>query len=205
MLCRKKCSMFSLAFSLALLQANYVVTLGALRAHWRIAKGETPLAGDYLFFFKNHLLKAIGLSLMITLKLLAWMLPGIALMLLVFLIESIVLVWIGGILVLALAIPAGIRYTLIPYCMVENPELSIREALTTGIGLMEKKKWPLVCLWFSTEGWLMIAVLALNMAIPALRQWFFSVPLTLLSAPLIVYSNVSIVLFFQSLRRRAGK
>ena len=51
-------------------------------------------------------------------------------------------------------------YSMAPYIMVENPELSAKEAMKASKELMKGNKWRLFCLSFSFIGWDILAALS---------------------------------------------
>lgn len=74
-----------------------------------------------------------------------------------------------GILVCLIAIPTlligaiilGLAYSLIPYIIRDNPEMSIRDVLRTSRMMMRGHKWELFVLQLSFIGWYLLAILTL--------------------------------------------
>lgn len=67
---------------------------------------------------------------------------------------------IGSIFFVIPGIIAFYAYSMAPYIMVENPELSVKEAMKKSKELMKGNKWRLFCLSFSFIGWDILAALS---------------------------------------------
>ena len=123
----------------------------------------TVLARLPLFF------KAIGLNLMIFLRLLLWMLPGMALSMfgsVVTLLEPS----IGGLLMLAamavmfvLMIRAMYSYRLATYIMADVPEMGINASIRRSKEVMKGRRMELFGLEFSFLGWRLLLSMGQSM------------------------------------------
>ena len=104
-------------------------------------------------------LKAIGLNLMIALRILLWMLPGFALSMLgavVMVFEQTigVLVMVAAmILMFVLMIRAMYRYRLATYVMADLPETGVNAAIRRSKEVMKGRKMELFSLELSFLGW----------------------------------------------------
>ena len=68
-----------------------------------------------------------------------------------------ILLW--ALLFIIPGIVAAFRYSMAPYIMAENPDLSATEAIERSKQLMAGNKWRLFCLDFSFIGWWLLAAL----------------------------------------------
>ena len=68
-----------------------------------------------------------------------------------------ILLW--ALLFIIPGIVAGFRYSMAPYILAENPDLSATEAIEQSKQLMAGNKWRLFCLDFSFIGWWLLAAL----------------------------------------------
>lgn len=73
---------------------------------------------------------------------------------------QIIYITIGSICLVIPGIIAFYAYSMAPYIMVENPELSAKEAMKASKELMKGNKWRLFCLSFSFIGWDILAALS---------------------------------------------
>ena len=96
----------------------------------------------------RYCLKGWCLELLIGLKALLWMLPGLVLVItgaeLQSYGESAIANWVvlaGLVLMLSLFIPAILRYSLAHYLMADEPDRGIRECITLSKELMKGRKW----------------------------------------------------------------
>ena len=64
---------------------------------------------------------------------------------------------IGSILFVIPGVMAFYAYSMAPYIMVENPEMTAKQALKASKAMMKGNKWKLFCLSFSFIGWDILA------------------------------------------------
>lgn len=57
---------------------------------------------------------------------------------------------------------AAYRYSMAPYIMADNPDISIRDAVRQSKQMMHGNKWRLFCLHFSFAGWILLGILTLG-------------------------------------------
>ena len=67
---------------------------------------------------------------------------------------------IGSILFVIPGVMAFYAYSMAPYIMVENPEMTAMQALKASKEMMKGNKWRLFCLSFSFIGWDILAALS---------------------------------------------
>ena len=160
--------------------------------------------------------KAIGLQLLIILKVLAWMLPGIAAAGL-----SLVPLFQAGndqekllsalqtsnamtlpvlLLMIVPGVIAALRYALSEYILADEPDTRIRECVRTSKKLMQDQKKSLFFLMFSFLLWYLAQMLVASM-LSGLGSDIFSLMFQMLSGlALNVYMCGSVAAFFLQLR-----
>ena len=72
---------------------------------------------------------------------------------------QIVYITVASIFFIIPGIIAFYAYCLAPYIMVENPEMSAKQAMKASKAMMKGNKWRLFCLSFSFIGWDILAAL----------------------------------------------
>ena len=73
-----------------------------------------------------------------------------------------VIISIGSLLLAFPGLIAFYAYSKAPYIMVENPEMSAKQAMKASRAMMKGNKWNLFCLTFSFIGWDLLATLTLG-------------------------------------------
>lgn len=112
------------------------VQYGFVIAHLRSSRQDLPAeVGDLFIGFKNFW-KVLGALLLVG-----------------------VIVVCGCILFIVPGIIMGLAYTLVPYILHDNPELSITETLAKSREMMKGHKWELFLLMLSFIGWLLLGIL----------------------------------------------
>lgn len=136
-------SLVSLATSL--LQA--ALMLGAYNAMLALCRGEQAISLNAVFSRMPYFAKSVGLSLLVVLKLVLWMLPGIFAIAIGPGMGSFDLaasVQIGGImLICALIIPAALRYAMASYILADKPETRVFDCVKQSKAMMKGRKWQL--------------------------------------------------------------
>lgn len=142
------------------------LTLGMLNYFFKLLRSEEDALIGTVFSRKDCFFKAIGLNLMIFLRILLWMLPGWALSLLgavimVFEANIGVLVMIAAMgVMLAGMIRAMYRYRLSSYVLADAPETGINAAIRRSKEIMKGRKMELFSLEVSFVGWHLAVSLA---------------------------------------------
>ena len=127
---------FLAAAGVALFIIGGAVELGYNRFNVKLYDaGAKPNIAD-LFSQFSIFGKALGLRVLIALKIFAW-----------------------SLLLIVPGIIAFYQYAMAPYLMAENPSLGVTEAIDQSKKLMDGHKWRLFCLGFSFIGWLLLACL----------------------------------------------
>lgn len=68
---------------------------------------------------------------------------------------------------LLLIIPGIIKslsYSMVPFVLKDNPELSFNAAIERSMAMMEGHKWELFCLWLTFIGWVLLGIITFGIA-----------------------------------------
>lgn len=119
-----------------------------------------------VFCRKNCFLRAIGLTLLVAIKIILWALPGYAFYgifaTLAIYFESTFLLYLSifGLLAgVVLAIRAALHYSFATTVMADRPQLKIRDCIRESISIMRLRKMQLFLLNLSFFGWYLLATL----------------------------------------------
>ena len=127
---------FGVLAAVALLFVGAAMELGYDCYHVAYYKSAAAPSLSTLFSRFSMFWRAVGLRLLMLLKILLWTL--------LFVVPGIV---------------AAYRYALAPYLMADHPELSASEAIARSKQLMDGHKGRLFCLHLSFIGWILLSVL----------------------------------------------
>lgn len=100
----------------------------------------------------------------------------------IFLVQLFTILW-----TLLLIIPGIIKafsYALTPYIIMDEPELTARQAITRSCEIMQGRRWKLFCLYLSFIGWGILSLLTFGIGF----LW------------LVPYMNASIAAFYEDAR-----
>lgn len=148
-----------------------VLNLGLINAYLHALRKEefTPAIA---LSRMSSILRVLGLYLLIGLKLLAWMLPGIAAsiggVLMMFFSNAdmgLLLILAGLIACCVMGIMATYRYAMSIYFMADDPTMPIRECIRRSKEVMKKRKMELFSLEISFIGWYVLLRLAQDLLI----------------------------------------
>ena len=183
--------------------------------HWildRLRGAEEPVST--VFSRLRIFLKSIGLRLFISLKVLLWMLPGIAVSLLSVLpllnadpgsVESAVtgsvwLIWIGMILMLVLGVMAYLYYAAADFILADEPEERVTACARRSKALMKGRRGALLSLVFSFLLWYLLVLFVSSFA-AGIAGSVFSLMLQMLGTLWIsVYLLAAEGVFYEALR-----
>ena len=76
---------------------------------------------------------------------------------------QLVYITVGSILFVIPGIMAFYAYCMAPYIMVENPQLTAKQAMKKSKEMMKGNKWKLFCLTFSFIGWDILAAISFGL------------------------------------------
>lgn len=191
---------------LMVLLLSPVLTLGLINALLHALRKQEFTVAISLSRVR-YILKALGLEVMVALKVFAWMLPGMSLVFLsVLLPETLMLLMMiaGSILMLVLGIMAVYRYAMAMFVLADQPETGVFACLRRSCEIMQRRKMELFSLEISFIGWYLLLSLA--------RMLFFSfgqvIGMTLsmfASLFLTVYTNCAQAAFYQAYSAAPGE
>lgn len=173
-----------------------VLLLGQYNAMLRALRGQEISALTALSR-TNDFFRALGLSLLQTLLIVLWMLPGLLVMWLGAFVPvaglNTLLMSAGMALMIALGLRTRYRYGLAFLFMADTPFMSPIDALRSSKRVMRGRKLQLFMLDFSFLGWLMLAMLLSGMFAGAL-----GLMIQLLSTLLVqVYMDTARTCFYE--------
>lgn len=138
---------FNLVYALISALLLIGLTLGVKAQYLGTVRGGFPRIRG-VFGRMRVCLKGLGLNVLIKLKLLAWAIPGLTIMLWGgdmaangFIGASGFLMLFGMGLMLGLVIPAWLRYALVTHCLADDPKRGVRECVALSKRLMKGRKW----------------------------------------------------------------
>lgn len=68
----------------------------------------------------------------------------------------------------------ALNYAMVPYILVENPELSLNDALKLSRNMMYGHRWELVKLYLSFIGWIILSIFTLGIGYLWLNPYIFA-------------------------------
>ena len=99
-----------------------------------------------------------------------------------FLVNLFTFLW--ALLLIIPGIMKAFSYALTPYILLDEPELTARQAITRSCEIMEGRRWKLFCLYLSFIGWGILSLLTFGIGF----LW------------LVPYMNASIAAFYEDAR-----
>ena len=100
----------------------------------------------------------------------------------IFLVQLFTILW--TLLLIIPGIMKAFSYALTPYIIMDEPELTARQAITRSCEIMEGRRWKLFCLYLSFIGWGILSLLTFGIGF----LW------------LVPYMNASIAAFYEDAR-----
>lgn len=100
----------------------------------------------------------------------------------IFLVNLFTFLW--TLLLIIPGIMKAFSYALTPYILLDEPELTARQAITRSCEIMEGRRWKLFCLYLSFIGWGILSILTFGIGI----LW------------LVPYMNASVAAFYEDAR-----
>ncbi|MFE5320748.1 DUF975 family protein [Paenibacillus sp. NPDC056579] len=133
-------TILSLLYSLLIVNA---VTMGVYALYLRAARGQEVSLGMIFEYFSNgRYVKTILFYLLMGIYLFLWTL----------------LLLIPGII-------KSFSYALAPLVLIDDPQLTVNEAITRSRQMMDGYKWKLFCLYLSFIGWLLLSIVTLGIGL----------------------------------------
>ena len=99
-----------------------------------------------------------------------------------FLVNLFTFLW--ALLLIIPGIMKAFSYALTPYILLDEPELTARQAITRSCEIMQGRRWKLFCLYFSFIGWGILSLLTFGIGF----LW------------LVPYMNASVAAFYEDAR-----
>ena len=99
-----------------------------------------------------------------------------------FLVNLFTFLW--ALLLIIPGIMKAFSYALTPYILLDEPELTARQAITRSCEIMQGRRWKLFCLYFSFIGWGILCLLTFGIGF----LW------------LVPYMNASVAAFYEDAR-----
>ena len=141
--------LFNLLYMIVTNLVRTGLRLGRTKELIDTARGGSPAVGG-VFGLMKYCLKAWAVDIWCTLKTLAWMLPGVGVMLLGSFLAGgdtagigNMLMAVGSGLIIGLVIPTLIRYAMSTSILADDPSRGIRECVKRSAGMMKDRKWQL--------------------------------------------------------------
>ena len=100
----------------------------------------------------------------------------------IFLVNLFTFLW--ALLLIIPGIMKAFSYALTPYIVMDEPELTARQAITRSCEIMQGRRWKLFCLYLSFIGWGILCILTFGIGI----LW------------LVPYMNASVAAFYEDAR-----
>lgn len=168
------------------------LNLGLLRSMTDIARSDAKVPVGRVFSRMKYFLKGIGLSIWVGFKTLLWALPGLVI---IFLVTGSILAagdpetmqvteatapllallpLLMFMLILALVLPATLRYYLSTYVLADEPSTGVFECVRKSKAMMKGHKWQLFKLpipyLLKMYGWLFLIAIVLAAVMDIVRQ-----------------------------------
>ena len=143
------------ATTLMVLVAGPVLTLGMINAMLHALRRKEFTVSIALSRM-NCFFRVLGMQLLVILKTLLWMLPGMALMIagMFVPVDLVATVMLGGMVgSIVPGIMASYRYAMAVYVMADTPETPVLSCIRRSKEIMHRRKGELFCLELSFIGW----------------------------------------------------
>lgn len=144
-----------LVLALMVLIASPVLTLGMINALLHALRKQefTPVIA---LSRMKYILKALGLELLVAIKVFLWTLPGALLMVAALFMPQTLMTLtliVGFAVMLVLGIMAGYRYAMAVFVLADEPQTRIRACIRRSCEVMQHRKMELFSLELSFIGW----------------------------------------------------
>ena len=142
-----------------------VLNLGLINANLHALRKKEFTAAIALSRMK-YILKAVGLMLLVAVRVFLWMLPGMALTLAALFVDlnlATLLMIAGMITMIVMGIMASYRYALAVYVLADEPSTKLRQCVRRSCEVMHKRKFELFSLEISFIGWSLLLTLVQSM------------------------------------------
>lgn len=145
--------------------------------------------------------KLLLLILWMALRVVAWSLPGMVLMIAAMFVPAAVgnvLMWAGCAALVALGLRAMLHYVLAPIVLMDKPELSLNGCIRASWSVMRTRKMEYFMLRVSFVGWhLLISVISMLAVNPVMMAIVLTVTM-MANLLLTIYVNGTVVVFWDA-------
>lgn len=199
--------MLSLGLYVVSFLLSPVLMLGLTNALLRLLRGQ-EIEVTTVFSRMKQILKSIALTLLTVVKLLAWSVPGGAVMVggmvLVLLLGQtwpLVIYLAGLVLMVAMMIRAMLHYSLATTFLADDPTVSARAAIRGSVKLMRYRKMELFTLTLSVYVWMILGSMVINLLTAIFGSVIGSTLSMVLQLIISVYMNTCHCAFYESYRQ----
>ena len=182
------------------LVASPVLTMGLINALLHALRGKEVDASIALSRVR-YLPKALGLELLTALKVLLWMLPGMAVSLLALILPAaaaMLLMVVGTATMMIPAVMASYRYALAPFLMADDPTLGVRACIRRSCEVMQRRKLELFSLEISFIGWRLLLDMVQSLLLGMMGNVIGATLGMFAALFLTVYTNGAKTAFYQA-------
>ena len=151
--------------SLMVMVLGPVLNLGLINANLHALR-KKEFTAAIAFSRMKYILKAVGLMLLVGLKVFLWMLPGLVVALAALFVDmtlALLLMLVGFVAMIVMGIMAGYRYAMAVYVLGDEPETRLRQCIRRSCEVMHKRKFELFSLEISFIGWSLLLTLVQSM------------------------------------------
>lgn len=190
------------------------LTLGMLNYFFKLLRGEEDALIGTVFSRKHCFFKAIGLNIMVFLRIVLWMLPGmaievLALVLLPSLTESTLfiftaLMYAGPITMMVLGIRAALHYAMADRVMAETPAKGINQCIRESVAIMSHRKLLLFSLEISFFLWQIGLTLLETLLLSVVGNVLASTASMALNFALNIYIQMAVSAFYLAYRQETA-
>lgn len=199
--------MLSLGLYVVSFLLSPVLMLGLTNALLRLLRGQ-EIEVTTVFSRMKQILKSIALTLLTVLKLLAWSVPGGAVMVvgmvLVLLLGQtwpLVIYLAGLVLMIAMMIRAMLHYSLATTFLADDPTVSACAAIRGSVKLMRYRKMELFTLTLSVYVWMILGSMVINLFTAIFGSVIGSTLSMALQLIISVYMNTCHCAFYEGYRQ----
>lgn len=188
------------------------LTLGMLHYFFKLLRGEEDALIGTVFSRKNCFFKAIGLRLMVYIRIMLWMLPGWALMIIPFALIAVspemalnvlpTVMFISTSLMMVLGIRAALHYAMADRVMAETPSKGINQCIRESVGIMRYRKLLLFSLEISFVLWQVGLMLLETLLMGIIGQVMASTLSMALNFALNIYIQMAVSAFYLAYRQQ---
>lgn len=190
------------------------LTLGMLNYFFKLLRGEEDALIGTVFSRMGCFFKAIGLNIMVFLRIVLWMLPGVALEVLALVLVTVLpesllfiftlLMYAGPILMMVLGVRAALHYAMADRVMAEAPGKGINQCIRESIAIMSHRKLALFSLEISFFLWQIGLTLLESLLLSVVGNVLASTVSMALNFALNIYIQMAVSAFYLAYRQETA-